>query len=138
MSAAETPTPMSPLYTPRFKQDPVGVIAELRQNDPVHELPGLGVWVVTAWRVVRQRFTDPHCTPDRRYFRGYTPPKGEFMRYLSEHGLFSAPPEEHARLRKLVLHGGLLRLGQRHVGTLEPRAGVGERLVEDVAEELVA
>jgi unspecific monooxygenase len=79
------------------------VLARLRRDDPVHFIPEFGAWMVVRYDDVRQLFTDPNVTNDRRAYAGYkSPPEGSYMRWISENGLFSAPPDQHARMRKLA------------------------------------
>ncbi len=93
----------SPVLSEEFVLEPHTVIARLRAEDPVHFVPGLGFWMVTRYDDVRHLFTDPNVTNDPRVYEHYVaPPEGTFMRWVSDHGLFSLPPEEHARVRRLV------------------------------------
>ncbi|MEW6272555.1 MAG: cytochrome P450 [Thermodesulfobacteriota bacterium] len=93
----------SPVLGEAYVLDPAAVIARLRESDPVHFVPGLGLWLVTRYDDVRRLFTDPDVTNDPRAHEHYVaPPEGSFMRWVSDHGLFALPPEEHARVRRLV------------------------------------
>jgi cytochrome P450 len=93
----------SPVLSETFILDPCAVIARLRRDDPVHFVPGLGFWLVTRHDDVRRLFTDPDVTNDPRAFEHYVaPPEGTFSKWASDHGLFSLPPDEHARVRRLV------------------------------------
>src|SRR5262245_47063621 len=93
----------SPVLSDAYVLDPIPVIARLRSEDPVHFLPGLGFSLVTRYDDVRRLFTDPDVTNDPRAFEHYVaPPEGTFIRWASDHGLFSLPPDEHARVRRLV------------------------------------
>lgn len=99
----ETAAPSSPMLTEEFMLDPYKVIARLRAEDPVHFVPGLGFWFVTRYDDVRQLFTDPNVTNDPRAYEHYIPPApGSYMAKVEGQGLFSLPPEEHARVRRLV------------------------------------
>jgi cytochrome P450 len=92
-----------PMLTEEYKREPHKVIARLREQDPVHWVPGIGFWYVTRYDDVRRLFTDPNVTNDQRAWDRYVAPaEGTFMRWVSEHGLFSLPPDEHARVRRLV------------------------------------
>jgi len=96
-------TPQSPMLTEEFMLEPYKVIARLRSEDPVHFLPGIGFWFVTRYDDVRQLFTDPNVTNDPRAWEGYVPPpEGSYMAKVADSGLFSLPPDEHARVRRLV------------------------------------
>src|SRR5262245_7694027 len=93
----------SPVLSEEYVLEPHKVIARLRVEDPVHFVPGLGFWMITRYDDVRRLFTDPNATNDPRAYEHYiAPPEGTFMRWASEHGLFSLPPDEHARVRRLV------------------------------------
>ena len=101
MATAEA-APASPFLDPAFFDDPYPFIHKLRREDPVHLTP-FGFWFVTRHDDVKRLFNDPeNCTPDRRAWEFWQPrAAGGFMKWVEEHGFFSAPPEEHARLRKL-------------------------------------
>src|SRR5215831_14359451 len=93
----------SPMLTEEFVRDPYPIIARLRAEDPVHFVPGLGFWYVTRYDDVRQLFTDPNVTNDPRAYENYVPPTpGTYMAKNADKGLFSLPPDEHARVRRLV------------------------------------
>jgi len=101
--AQSAPLPASPLLSEEGRSDPMAVIARLREDDPVHYVPGLDFWLVTRHEDVKRLFADPAVTPDRRAWSRYeAPPAGSFGAWAAEHGLFSLPPEEHARIRSLV------------------------------------
>jgi cytochrome P450 len=100
---APAETLASPVLSEEYVLEPHAVIARLRESDPVHSVPELGFWLVTRYDDVRRLFTDPDVTNDPRAFEHYVaPPEGSFMRWVSDHGLFSLPPDEHARVRRLV------------------------------------
>jgi cytochrome P450 len=91
------------MLTEEFMLEPYKVIARLRAEDPVHFCPGIGFWFVTRYDDVRQLFTDPNVTNDPRAWEGYVPPpEGSYMAKVADKGLFSLPPDEHARVRRLV------------------------------------
>ncbi|HZR82917.1 MAG TPA: cytochrome P450 [Candidatus Binatia bacterium] len=93
----------SPVLSDDYALDPYATITHLRATDPVHFVPGLGFWLVTRYDDVRRLFTDENVTNDPRAYEHYVaPPEGSFMHWVSEHGLFSLPPDEHARVRRLV------------------------------------
>lgn len=91
-----------PFLSEEFINDPVGVVARIRAEDPVHFIPGLGAWMVTRYDDVKSLFTHPSATNDRRAWEHYQEPKSEVARWMAEHSLFAAPPDEHARMRRLV------------------------------------
>jgi cytochrome P450 len=93
----------SPVLSEEYVLEPHKIIARLRTEDPVHYVPGPGFWVVTRYDDVRRLFADPVVTNDPRAYEFYVaPPEGTFIRWASDHGLFSLPPDEHARVRRLV------------------------------------
>ena len=99
----ETSVPSTPILTEEFMLEPYKVIARLRKEDPVHFVPGLGFWFVFRYDDVRQLFTDPNVTNDPRAYEHYVPPTpGSYLAKTEGQGLFSLPPEEHARVRRLV------------------------------------
>ena len=47
----------SPILSEAYVLDPLPVIARLRREDPVHFVPGIGLWMVTSYDDVRRLFT---------------------------------------------------------------------------------
>jgi len=93
----------SPVLSEDYITKPYEVVARLRAEDPIHFVPGLGFWLATRYDDVRALFTDPNVTNDPRAWENYVaPPEGTFQRWVSDNGLFSLPPEQHARVRRLV------------------------------------
>ena len=83
-------------------EDPYPLLHRMRDEDPVHRTP-LGFWFVTRHDDVKALFTDPRVSGDRRAWALHQPaPEGSFFRWAEEHNLFSLPPEDHARIRRLV------------------------------------
>ena len=66
MTAATAETPTDPFLSEEFHTDPNAVIARVRAEDPVHLIPGLDAWMVTRYDDVREMFTHPDATNDRR------------------------------------------------------------------------
>jgi unspecific monooxygenase len=100
-SAAQLAT--DPFLSEEFLTDPAAVLARVREDDPVHFIPGLDAWMVTRWDDVRRLFTDPSVTNDRRAWGRYTPhPEGSVQRWLADNSPFAAPADQHARMRALV------------------------------------
>ena len=56
MTAATTETVIDPFLTEEFHTDPNAVIARMRAEDPVHQISGLGAWMVTRYDDVRALF----------------------------------------------------------------------------------
>ena len=103
--ATTTATPQThvdPLLSEEFQTDPASVLARLRVEDPVHQIPGIGGWMVCRYDDVRALFTHPDTTNDRRAFEHYELPEDPMARFLAENSPFAAPPEQHARMRMLV------------------------------------
>jgi cytochrome P450 len=93
----------SPVLSDEYVLDPYPIIARLRVEDPVHFVPGIGFWMVTRYDDVRRLLTDENVTNDPRAYEYFVPPPdGSFMRWATDHGLFALPPDEHARVRRLV------------------------------------
>jgi len=102
MSAAET-APTDIFLSEEFQTDPADVVARVRREDPVHYIRELDAWMVTRHEDVRSLFTDSRVTNDRRAYANYSlPPEGTTARWIAENGPFAAPPEQHARMRRLV------------------------------------
>jgi cytochrome P450 len=132
----------SPVLSEEYVLEPHAVIARLRGADPVHFVPGLGFWLVTRYDDVRRLFTDPDVTNDPRAFEHYVaPPEGSFMRWVSDHGLFSLPAEEHARVRRLVsaaftpraiarMDSQVLEVIEQFVAPVRGRRGVVDLMAE--------
>ncbi len=123
--AATEPTTTDPYLSDEFVTDPVAVITRMREEDPVHLIPGIDAWMVTEWKDVRELFTHPSTTNDRRAYENYTlPAEGSVQRWFADNSLFAVSPERHARMRKLVS------------AALTPRAVARqESQVRDVVEE---
>lgn len=126
----ETAAPQStdPFLDAAFQTDPAAVLARVREEDPVHLIPGLNAWMITRYDDVRALFTDPNVTNDRRAYEHFvSPPEGTERRWISDNGFFAAPPDQHARMRRLV------------AAALTPRAVKRmEKQVEQVIAEFAA
>jgi cytochrome P450 len=132
----------SPILSEEFVLDPHAVIARLRAEDPVHFVPGFGFWMVTRHDDVRRLFTDPDATNDpRAYEHWMAPPEGSFMRWAADHSLFALPPDEHARVRRLVsaaftpraiarMNAQVLEVIEQFAAPLRGRTGVVDLLAE--------
>lgn len=97
-TASET---IDPILSDEFQTHPERVLARLRVEDPVHEIPGIG-WMIVRYDDVRALFTHPATTNDRRAFSRYRLPDHPMARWIAENSPFAAAPEQHARMRKLV------------------------------------
>jgi len=86
-----------------FINDPVSAIERMRKEDPIHLIPGIDAWMVTRWSDVRELFTHPSTTNDRRAYANYRlPPEGSAARWFAENSLFAVDPVRHTRMRSLV------------------------------------
>ncbi|MFT5443193.1 MAG: cytochrome P450 [Myxococcota bacterium] len=102
-SASEPSHTTDPLLTDEYFENPAAVTAMLRRTDPVHYIEPLDAWMITRYDDIRELFIDPRVSNDRRYFSHYQPaPEGSQLRWMSEHNFFSAPEDEHQRMRNLV------------------------------------
>jgi cytochrome P450 len=132
----------SPVLSEEYVLDPYPIIARLRREDPVHFVPGIGFWLVTRYDDVRRLLTDENVTNDPRAYEYFVPPpEGSFMRWAADHGLFALPPEEHARVRRLVsaaftpravarMTAQVLEVVARFAAPLHGRRGVVDLLAE--------
>lgn len=119
---------MDPLLGDGYFEHPERVIAALRASDPVHYIAPFDAWMITRYDDVRQLFDDPRVSNDRRHFKGYEPaPEGSYLRWMTEHNFFSAPEDEHQRMRDLVSRS-LTPRGVRRM----------ERQIRDVALQFTA
>ena len=81
------------------------IVDGLRADDPVHLVPGMGFWIVTRHDDIKRLFHDPeNVTNDRRVYEHHVPrgEEGSLSRWAEDNGLFSMPPEDHARIRRIV------------------------------------
>jgi cytochrome P450 len=99
--------PTDSYLSEEFISDPVAAIDRMRDEDPVHLIPGINAWMVTRWKDVRELFTHASATNDRRVYENYhSPPDGSAARSFADNSLFAVEPERHARMRSLVSDPG--------------------------------
>jgi cytochrome P450 len=100
-------------------EDPYPLIHRLRAEDPVHWTP-FGFWFVTRHDDVKRLFNDPeNAVGDRRRWQHHQPrPEGTFLRWAEDHSLFAVPPEQHARIRRLVSAAFTPRAVRRQEGQI--------------------
>jgi cytochrome P450 len=133
----------SPIQSSAFADDPYPVIARLREEDPVHWVPGFGFWWVTRYDDIRRLLDDPdNATGDRRAWEFYVaPPEGTFSRWVADHNLFALSRAEHARVRRIVsaaftpravarIEGQVREVIERFAAPLRGRRGVVDLLAE--------
>lgn len=118
-------------------EDPAPYVHRLREEDPVHRVAGLGLWVVTRHEDVKRLFNDPeNVDNDPRLWEHYEPrgAEGSFLRWVEDNGLFAMPPEAHARIRRLVsvaltpravrrMDGQIRKVVERFAAPLRSRSG---------------
>ncbi len=102
MRSATTPS-VDPFFSNEYRGDPAGTVARMRREDPVHYLEPLGAWVVLRYDLIHQLYTDPNVTNDPNAYEHARPaPPGSELERTQTLSLFSAPPDQHARMRNLV------------------------------------
>jgi cytochrome P450 len=114
------------LVTAAFLADPYPILAELREEDPVHWSDSIGGWIVTRYDDVVSTFLDiNHFTSEGRLAKvlDHLPEEAHarlplFAAWYRRKSLIFSDPPDHTRLRKLVLHSAFLP-GQ--VAAMRPR-----------------
>ncbi len=102
MQSATTPA-VDPFFSNEYRGDPAGTVARMRREDPVHYLEPLGAWIVLRYDLIHQLYTDPSATNDPNAYEHARPaPPGSELERTQTLSLFSAPPDQHARMRNLV------------------------------------
>lgn len=95
-----------PLASPLLTQasgDSAQVIARVREEDPVHWIPGIDAWFVSRHEDVRMLFADPRVTADPRHFERYVAPtEPGAARWLAEMPFVAAKPDVPSQARQLV------------------------------------
>jgi cytochrome P450 len=92
-----------PFFSDHYRDDPDGVVARMRREDPVHYAAPIDAWIVTRYDLIHRLYTDPAVDNDPRAYAHYRPPPADSPLARPEVvNLFSAPPEQHARMRALV------------------------------------
>ncbi len=101
MSAAR-----SSLIDPDFVANPFPGLSELREHDPVHWDSALGTWFITRYEDVRNFFSDPRFSTDRRLARNYQPPPPDgWLAHFESSSIISSDPEGHRRWRSRLSVG---------------------------------
>ena len=119
---------IDPFFSDELRDDQPGLIARMRKEDPVHFLEPLGAWMITRYDIIHRLFTDENVTNDPgAYEHARSAPAGSEVERTNGLSLFSAPPEQHARMRRLVSRA----LTPRAVGRMEDQ-------VVDVIEQYAA
>ncbi|MDJ0849126.1 MAG: cytochrome P450 [Myxococcota bacterium] len=111
-------------------RDPIPLLARLREDDPVHWVPGLDAWLVTRHEDVRQLFADGRLTTDARAYERYEPPTEPGAdRWFSELSFRSTASDPDSLGRRLVSAA----LTPRSVARIEHRI---QEVVDHFAEQL--
>jgi cytochrome P450 len=94
--------------------DPLPLLTQLREHDPVCWMPGLDAWIVTRHEDVKQLATDFRVTTDPRAFERYTPPSdAEAARMLLETPFRSTTADGISHGRRLVAAAVTPRAAER-------------------------
>lgn len=121
-------TSRASLIDPDFVAHPFPRLAELRAHDPVHWDDALGTWFITRYDDVRNLFSDPRFSTDRRLARDYQPPPREgWLAHFESSSIISADPEGHRRWRSRLSAGFTPRAVRRM-----------DQQVRDIVEEFAA
>jgi cytochrome P450 len=79
------------------------VIGQLREQDPVHWVPGIGAWFVSRHEDVRMLFADRRVTADPRQFERYVAPtEPGAARWMAEPPFIAAKPGAPSQARQWV------------------------------------
>jgi cytochrome P450 len=128
--------------SPEARRDPHALIDRLREQDPVHYVADMDMWLVTGYDDVREIYIDPRVTGDRRQWQNYQrPAEGSFFRWIDDYGLMALGKKDHTRQRKLLASGftprGVARMDrqidavvERYAKNLRGRKGVVDIMAE--------
>lgn len=62
------------------KKNPFPLLHRLREEDPVHWTEEIDCWLITRYEDVRDLFTDPRVSPDRRHMGALcSPARGQHL-----------------------------------------------------------
>jgi cytochrome P450 len=79
------------------------VIGQLREQDPVHWVPGIDAWFVSRHEDVRMLFADPRVTSDPRQFERYVAPtQPGAAHWMAEPPFIAAKPGAPSQARQWV------------------------------------
>lgn len=90
-----------PFFEALRAKDPAPLLHRLREEDPVHHVAGLDLWLVTRHDDIKRLFHDPeNVTGDRHAWARFAPrPEGSRLRWLDDGLAVRRSPEAHARFR---------------------------------------
>lgn len=84
-------------------RDSAAVIAKVREEDPVHWVPGIDAWFISRHKDIRMLFADQRVTADPRVFERYVAPtESGAARWLAEPPYIAATPGTPSEARKRV------------------------------------
>lgn len=123
------------LITPSFLADPYPLLAQLREEDPVHWSDSIGGWLLTRYDDVVHSFTDsPHFSNEGRLVKmlDHLPEESKakltlFADWYRKKSLIHSDPPDHTRLRRLVLRSAFR---PTDVAAMRPR-------IETIVDELL-
>jgi cytochrome P450 len=94
------------LDSPEVKKDPFPLLRRLRQEDPIHYVESMDLWLVSRYEDIAHLYMEPRLTGDRRKWSHYKQPKpGSFFRWIDDHGLMALDAKTRALQRKLLGSG---------------------------------
>jgi cytochrome P450 len=100
-----------PLFDPQVVEDPHAYYAQLRENDPVHELPGAGTFLVTRMDLIHEVVAKPaiYSSVSTQFLHHHANAGAPGLREVrtdidTSQGsvLATADPPDHTRQRKVV------------------------------------
>src|SRR5262245_20956393 len=122
---------------PVARADPYPMLAQMRNEDPVHWSPALRAWILTSYDGVKRALGSGEMSPDRLTpFYASLPAAtrgslAEMMRYLNLWIVFRDPPE-HTRVRGLVSKAFL----PGTINSFRPKiAGIASRLLDELGSD---
>ena len=93
----------NPFFSDEYRHDRAAVIARMRRKEPVHYIEPLDAWIVLRHDLVHAMYTHPDATPDYTVYEHARPaPDNSESGFRASANLFSSPPAQHARMRRLV------------------------------------
>jgi len=125
----------SSLVTPEFLADPYPLLAQLREEDPVHWSDAIGGWLLTRYDDVVHSFLDvPQFSSEGRLSKmlDHLPEESKaklplFAAWYRRKSLIHSDPPDHTRLRRLVLRSAFM---PAQVAAMRPR-------IETIVDELL-
>ncbi len=92
------------------------MLRRLREEDPVHYVESMDLWLVTRYDDIFELFNDPRVTGDRRVWEHDQRPKeGSLFRWVDDYGLMAIDRHTHAKQRRKLIGDGLTPRGVQGV-----------------------